>query len=342
MRRRSLGTFVTRWLSVCAATLLVAPSLAAVAAATDFGLITGGERGTYHQFGQDLKRLLKPSGINVTVHASKGAVDNVQAISQRPEVQLAIVQSDVLTFVADQQSIPPIGRIAQGLRLLFPLYGEEVHVLARRELATLEALAGKRVAIGQEGSGTYFTARLLFRLAEIAPGEMVALDGAEAMAQLKAGRIDAMVAVLAQPVWRFRNDVKVEDGLALIPITSRAILDRYAAAEIPAGTYPWQTTPVSTVATKAVLVAYDADRRDCDSLGRLAQHVAAGMDWLVKNGHPQWKRVDLEQPVAGWEQYDCVQKYVGQAAKGGAPSASAGERNPIADAIKEALEKRRR
>ena len=341
MRRRSLTRRLMRFLLAGAAILLVAPPLNDGAAAADFGLITGGERGAYYQFGQDLKRLLKPSGINLTVLASKGAVNNVHVVSQRPEVQLAIVQSDVLTFVADQQSIPAIARIARGLRLVFPLYDEEVHVLARRELTTLDSLAGKRVAIGQEGSGTSFTARLLFRLAEIVPGEMVALDGADALAQLKAGRIDAMIAVLAQPVGRFRGDVKAEDGLALIPITSRAILDRYTAAEIPGGTYDWQTPPVSTVAVKAVLVAYDVDRRDCDSIGRLAQHVAAGMDWLVKNGHPQWKRVDLERPVTGWEQYDCVRKYVGQPANGGSPAASGGERNPIADAIKEALEKAR-
>ena len=341
MKRPSFGWLVSTRLVPGLATLFVAVSLAGVAAGTDLGLITGAEGGTYYQFGQDLKRLLKPNGINVTVHPSKGAVDNVYAVSQRPDVQLAIVQSDVLTFVAEQQSNPTIARIAQGIRMVFPLYDEEVHVLARRELGALEALTGKRVAIGREGSGTYLTARVLFKLAGLAPGEMVAIDGGEALGELKAGRIDAMVSVIAQPVGRFRTDVKAEDGLALIPIASRAVLDRYTAADIPAGTYGWQTAPVSTVAVKAVLVAYDVRRRDCESIGRLAQRVVAGMDWLVKNGHPQWKRVNLEQPVRGWEQYDCVRKYVSQPTDGGSPAASAGERNPIADAIKDALDRER-
>jgi hypothetical protein len=320
-------------LVLCAATLLVG---AAMASATDLGLITGGEGGTYYQIGQDLKRLLRPRGINVTVHPSKGAVDNIYAVYQRPGVQLAIVQSDVLAFVADRQSNPAIARIAEGIRLVFPLFDEEVHVLARREVASFDALAGKRVAIGREGSGTYLTARLLFKLAAIVPGEMLATDGGEALAQLKAGRIDAMVSVIGRPVARFR-DIKPEDGLALLPITTPAILDTYEVVEIPAGTYGWQTAPVSTVAVKAVLVTYEVNRRDCDTIGRVAQHVAAGMDWLVKNGHPQWKRVDLERAVKGWEQYDCVRKYVGQPADGGSPAASAGDRNPIADAINEAL-----
>jgi uncharacterized protein len=339
VRHGSLARLASRALVPALATILVAASLAGVAAGTDLGLITGGEGGTYYQFGQDLKRLLRAHGINLTVYPSKGGVDNIYAMSQRPAVQLAIVQSDLLAFVADQQSNPAIARIARGIQLVFPLYDEDVHVLARRELGRLDALAGKRVAIGREGSGTYLTARLLLKLADVTPAELVPIDGADALVQLKAGAIDAMVAVIAAPVGRFRADVKPEDGLALIPITTPAIVERYAPVEIPAATYAWQSTAVSTVAVKAVLVAYDVRRRECESIGRFAHHVIAGMDWLARNGHPQWKRVDLAQPVKGWEQYDCVRKYAGPPEDGGSPSASAGERNPIADAIKDALDR---
>jgi len=340
MSRSSPGRLGASLVLAWAAILLVG---AALASATDLGLITGGEGGAYYQIGQDLKHLLRPRGIDVTVHPSKGAVDNIYAVSQRPGVQLAIVQSDVLAFVADQQSNPAIARMAQGIRLVFPLFDEEVHALARRDVASFDALAGKRVAIGREGSGTYLTARLLFKLAQIVPGEMVPTDGGEALAQLKAGRIDAMVSVIGQPVARFR-DIKPEDNLVLLPITAQPILERYEAVEIPGATYGWQSAPVSTVAVKAVLVTYDVTRRDCETIGRVAQQIAGGMEWLVKNGHPQWKRVDLERPVKGWEQYDCVRTYAGPPAAGGSPAASAGDRNPItddrnpiADAINDAL-----
>lgn len=339
MRRRLRARRASRFVVPALVAVLVAAALAGVAAGTDLGLITGNEGGAYYQLGQDLKRLLKANGVNLTVHPSNGAVDNIYAVSQRPGVQLAIVQSDVLTFVAAQQANPTIARIAQGIRLIFPLYDEEVHVVARRELTTLEALAGKRVAIGREGSGTYLTARLLFKLANVTPAEMVPIDGGEALAQLKAGQLDALVAVIAHPIGRFRTEVKAEDGFALTPITTPAILERYAATEIPAGTYAWQATPVSTVAVKAVLVAYDAQRRECESIGRLAQHVTVGIEWLSRHGHPLWRRVDLEQRIKGWEQYDCVRKYVGQPSDTGSPAASAGERNPIADAIKDALDR---
>jgi uncharacterized protein len=339
MRRRPLARAVSRWPVPALAAVLVAASLAGVAAGTDLGLITGAEGGIYYQFGQDLQRLLKAQGINLTVHPSNGAVDNIYAVSQRPGVQLAIVQSDLLAFVADQQANPTLARIAQGIRLVFPLYDEEVHILARREIGTLDALAGKRVAIGREGSGTYLTARLLFKLAGITPAELIASDGADALNRLKAGQLDAMVSVIAQPIGRFRTEVNADDGLALISITEPAIVQRYAVAKIPPATYSWQPTPVTTVATKAVLIAYDVRRRECESIGRLAQHVVAGLDWLVRNGHPQWKRVNLEQLIPGWEQYDCVRKYVRQPPAADNPAASTGERNPIADAIKDALER---
>jgi hypothetical protein len=39
------------------------------------------------------------------------------------------------------------------------------------------------------------------------------------------------------------------------------------------------------------------------------------MAWLRENGHPKWKFVDLDYPLKGWEQYDCVKKYLVKKAK---------------------------
>ena len=322
-----------------ASILLIALSAASVVLAAELGLITGGEHGTYFQFGQDLRRLVRASGINVTVHPSKGAVDNVFAVSQGRGIQLGIVQSDVLAFVADQPTNPAVTRIAQSIRMVFPLYDEEVHILGRREIADFGQLAGKRVAIGREGSGTYLTARWLFTLAEVAPAEMLAIDVPEALAQLKAGRLDALVYVAGYPVAFLQREVKPDDGLALIGIASKSILDAYAAADIPADVYPWQTAPVSTVAVKAVLVSSDVRGQDCDLVGRFAQQIASGLPSLQKHGHPRWKRVDLDAPLKGWEQHDCVRKHV-RKTDGESPAASTAERNPVADAIKGALDRR--
>ena len=314
---------------------------AAPSAAQDMGVITGSEKGTYYQFGLDLQKLVKSNGVNLSVYPSKGSVENIFAVYQRPGVQMGIVQSDVLAFVARLQNDPVLTRIAKKTKMVFPLYNEEVHVIGKKGIAEFDDLAGRRVAVGREGSGTYLTARLLFKLAEVAPSEMVLIDTQEALTELKAGRVDAMFYVAGYPVKLLKEDVTANDQLAVIPILNKSIVEFYPKADIPAGTYEWQPTAVNTVAAKAVLVSFDFRRRDCDAVGKVAQLIASRQDWLQKNGHPKWKAVDLNFPLRGWEQYDCVRKALGKgpaAGTGTTTTAAKPGQNPVFEAIKGVLD----
>src|SRR6266545_2020024 len=232
-------------ISVVTLTLAIAPVAAPLAA--DLGVITGSEKGTYYQFGLNLQVLTKTNGINMSVYPSKGSVENIYAVYQKPGVQLGIVQSDVLAFVARVQSDQVLKRIAKKIKMVFPLYNEEVHILARSGVAGFDDLADKRVAVGREGSGTYLTARLLFNVSEVAPREMVPIDTDEALAELKAGRIDAMFYVAGSPVKLFADNVAAADKLTLVPIRNKSITEFYPTATLPAGTYAWQTAPVDMV-----------------------------------------------------------------------------------------------
>jgi TRAP transporter TAXI family solute receptor len=265
-------------------------------------------------------------------------VENIFAVYQRPGVPLGIVQSDVLAFVARVQTDQTLKRIAKKIKLVYPLYNEEIHLLARKGVvSSFDDLADKRVAIGREGSGTYLTTRLLFKLSEVAPREMVNIDTDEALAALKAGKIDAMFFVAGLPVRLLAEGVTAADDLALVPIGNKDIAEFYPRASIPAGVYAWQTEPVETVAVKAVLVSFDFRKNDCDNVGKFAQLVSANMDWLTKNGHAKWKSVNLEAPLKGWEQYDCVRKYAQKAGPRAAAPRVGGEMNPVMDAIREML-----
>jgi TRAP transporter TAXI family solute receptor len=319
------------------AVLLFVLGVAGAAAGADLGIITGGEKGTYYQFGLNLRALAKPRDFAVTVHPSKGSIENVYAVYQRPGVQLGIVQSDVLAFVARVQSDPVLQRIAKKTKMVFPLYNEEIHILARPGIEQFEDLADKRVAIGREGSGTYLTARLLFSVAEVAPRQMVPIDTDEALAELKAGRVDAMFYVAGYPVKLFTDSVTEADGLGLVQILNKSITEFYPRAEIPAGTYPWQRAAVPTVAVKAVLVSFDFQRRDCDTVGQFAKVVADNMGWLVQNGHPKWKSVDLNFPLKGWEQYACVRKYLRKPDAPRTAMRDPAALNPVMEAIKQIL-----
>ena len=69
-----------------------------------------------------------------------------------------------------------------------------------------------------------------------------------------------------------------------------------------------------------------------------AQNVASNLTWLRQNGHPKWKSVDLDFPLKGWEQYDCVQKYVRRPGAPAATAAKAKNENPVLDALKQMLD----
>lgn len=328
---------MVRFLLISVVTLAFAIAPVAAALAADLGVITGSEKGTYYQFGLNLQALTKTNGINMSVYPSKGSVENIYAVYQRPGVQVGIVQSDVLAFVARVQTDQTLQRIAKKIKMVFPLYNEEVHLLARKGIGSFDDLAGKRVAIGREGSGTYLTTRLLFKVSEVAPREMVTIDTDEALAELKAGRIDAMFFVAGYPVRLLSEGVTATDDLGLVPITNKDIAEFYPRAAIPANTYTWQPQPVETVAVKAVLVSFDFRRTDCDTVGRFAQVVSTNLEWLTKNGHPKWKSVNLEFPLKGWDQYDCVRKYLQKpTAKVASPQKSS-EINPVMDAIRDML-----
>jgi hypothetical protein len=109
----------------------------------------------------------------------------------------------------------------------------------------------------------------------------------------------------------------------------------------PAGAYSayvWQTTPVRTTAVKAVLVSNDVRGPDRDGVGRVAQQIAAGLDWLKRHGHPKWRQVDLDYQLKGWEPSDCVRRYVGRQRAAAASGLTAGT-DPGARALKGASRK---
>lgn len=323
-----------RWIEIILGLALIVAATVPASAA-DMGIVTGSEKGTYYQFGLNLQRLMKSNGINLTVSPSKGSVENVFAVYQRPATQLGIVQSDVLAFVARVETDPVLQRIAKKIKMVFPLYNEEIHILGRN-VPSFDDLAGKRVAIGREGSGTYLTARLMFKVAEVEPKQMLLIDTDQALAELKAGRIDAMFYVAGAPVKLFTEGVAEADGLALVPVTNKSITEFYPNVELPARSYPWQAQAVPTVAVKSVLVSFDFRRLDCDNVGRFAQILSTNMGWLSDNGHPKWKAVKLDYPLKGWEQYDCVRKYLARTAPAPAVAKSS-ELNPVMDAIKNIL-----
>ncbi len=316
--------------------MALAGSLSAVAAEDEqdfLGIITGDVKSTAHRIGMDLKALVVRSNIHLAVFSSRGSVENIYAVYQRPGNHMGLVQSDVLAFVAKVDSDPRLKLIADKIKWIYPLYKQEIHILGNGEIRNLSDLDDKRVAVGHVESGTYLTSRLIFEISGVRPRRMLAIDDSQALAALKAGSIDAMVTVDGFPVERLALEVSPADGFHLIPITHDGISAFYPASRIPAGTYAWQAADVDTVSVMALLVAYDFRNHHCSTIGNVAWLIKENLDWLRFNGHPKWKSVDLGEPVSGWEPYSCVTNVPSATLAAETESSPVRKPNPVADAI---------
>jgi uncharacterized protein len=297
------------------------------------GIITGDVKSTAHHVGMDLKALVKRYNIHLAVYNSSGSVENVYAVYQRPGTHMGLVQSDVLAFVAKVKTDPVLKLIADKIKWVFPLYDQEIHILAKGAILRFSDLQGKRVAIGNAESGAYLTSRLLFEISGVLPRQMLAIGQAQALAALKSGSIDAMITVDGSPVERLALDVSPADDLHLVPVTDDRIRVFYPACRIPSGTYPWQTVEVDTVSVKAILVAYDFRNHHCHTIGNVARLMTDKQEWLRFNGHPKWKTVDLTDTVKAWERYKCVTNFTPTATAAETESSPSRKPNPVADAI---------
>lgn len=299
-----------------AATLLTATLLALPLQAQEFekNIMTGQATGTYIQFGRDLNREMQACGLSLNVVESAGSLENFLAVRQRRHTQFGIVQSDVLEYLKTYSAEDPaIARAIHGVRIAFPLYDEEVHILARRDIADLDDLNGRRVAIGAEESGTFLTASLVLDLTETLPEKRVLQNAAEALDALIADEIDALFYVAGAPTKLFESPQIDPEKFHLLPIRNETLQQVYLPAEIPAGTYPFQAEAVDVIAVKAVLMTFEYNpnlngyhRASCKAVSDLSSILVARFGELQASGHPKWQNVDLNDLPPGWEIGQCV------------------------------------
>ncbi|MEK8022057.1 MAG: TAXI family TRAP transporter solute-binding subunit [Candidatus Parabeggiatoa sp.] len=280
------------------------------ASAVELGIVTGSEKGTYYEIGQNISKLVARRGINLTVDSAKGSFENILAIYKKPDVELGIAQSDALKWYLERKVDvdESLKQAAKKVKIVFPLYNEEVHLLANKQINTFSDLEGKVVSIGENGSGSYLTGSLLLTDMRV---KIKQFDEIKAIQALLDGDIDAMFYVAGYPVKLFQN-IAPNGNLHLVPITPS---DNYPIiSTIPAQTYPWQTEKVSTIAVKAVLITYDYNGAKCKNVGRLAKIMYNNLDWLKRKGHEKWKTVDFDDfqfdPQRIWEQSVCVKRQV--------------------------------
>lgn len=158
-------------------------------------ITTGGEAGAYYQFAQRYAAILAKNGITLEVKPSAGSLENLARL-QSDEAQVGFVQGGVMPPKED-----PDAEDDSGLLSLGSLFYEPVWVFYRgeRDLTRLTELRGKRIAIGQEGSGVRQLAQQLLAANEIEAGDhLVPLSGLSAAEELQQGRIDAAFIIASE------------------------------------------------------------------------------------------------------------------------------------------------
>jgi uncharacterized protein len=306
-------------LLICCVMMLSAQTVWAANASVT--LLTGPETGTYYAFGKNIADVAAKAGQTVKVVSSNGSIDNIrQIVESRGYIGLGIVQSDILGFLK-RSTNRKTQAVAERLTMVFPFYDEEVHVLARKTIKGLKDLNGKRVVVGEEGSGNMLTAMNIFALSEVKPAELLHMPPAEGVVAVLSGDADAMVFVGGKPVPLFANlaDLKqakggknahLLDDIHLIPLDDQRVYAEYPPTRINKGDYPFVKETILTAKVTAVLVGYsmDAKRQSalCKPLQAVSGAIANALDGMQETGHLKWKEVNLYEDVTLWNRNTCV------------------------------------
>lgn len=160
-------------------------------------MATGFPSGLYYQFGERLKKELASDGVNLEVKATGGTIDNLALLSDpKSGVHYAMIQGGV----ADISQYPHLVSIAgMFYEPIWVWYRETAFKNEGGRLQVLGQLKGKRVAIGNEGSGTLALSTALLRISGISEKEIDAekLKPDQAIAKLNNGELDAVFIVAA-------------------------------------------------------------------------------------------------------------------------------------------------
>jgi TRAP-type uncharacterized transport system substrate-binding protein len=300
--------------------LIITAALAASISAQVFAqevvvISTGGPKGTYSSFFKSIQ-MVCGEAVQLIEKPSAGSDANIDNLINK-QADAAFVQSDTLQFTAMND---PRASDSQ-IRVLLPLYPEEVHVVALKDLSKTSGgvsvfgknLGGTKIQLNSladlEGvkvgawGGSFTTARAISYLGGVKYETVQYEDDKKAMAALQSGEIAAIVAVGGQPLGFVSG---LSGNFKLLKIDS-GLADKVKAYQKARVNYRnLSADSTETVAARSMLVvknyATPARKEKLAILKRcMVAHIA---DFKEGTGHhPKWNDVELDTPVS-WAMYD--------------------------------------
>ena len=292
-------------LSMVTGALLLSALGAANVMADDLYFVTGGPMGTYYAIGNAMTEVLNPllTDSELVLESSGASKANLEMIEEG-DAQLATVQNDVMSYAYTGTSLFEEEGAYKNFSAVAGLYDETIQIITADEnLKSVADLAGKKVSVGDAGSGVEFNAREILEVYGLSFDDITVVNGsfAEAADGLEKGEIDAAFIVAGAPTAAVEELARVKK-IFLIPMdaehisTLQGTYEFYTESTIPAGTYEGIEEEVVTVSVRATLVASNDVSEDAvyDLLKALFENKDALVEKNVK-----FESLNLEDAVKG-------------------------------------------
>jgi uncharacterized protein len=281
------------------------------------GVISGSPNSddTYLQMAYDLAEVLNDGeNLRIMPIAGIGGPRNIRDVRYVKGIDVGLTQTSILNNF--RRSNERMGQTENRLVYIAKLFNEEVHLVARNHITSIEQLKGLKVNLDIKGSGTSYSMRDIFKTLEIEVEE-VSMSQTEAINKVRSGEIAATALIAGKPV-RSMSRLRAADGLHFVPIPfSQPLIADYLPTALTSDDYPALVPggqSVETIGVGAVLITYNAPKGSGDRNQRVEKFVEAffaKIDDFKKPGrHPKWREVNLAATLPGWTRFEPAQNWL--------------------------------
>lgn len=249
------------------------------------------------------ERLGQIGKLRVLPLAGRGGADNVRDILHLRGVDFAILNSDILAYVAAGNAYPAAPR---KIRYAAKLFDQKALLFARREIESLEQLAGRKLLVLGEESDAYVSARTVFHLLGINVH----------FGYLKAGAsLDDVLATDADGIFILAGDLAhvamaPHHGAAfrVLPIRGAGLATVYEPAVLSheeLGVF-LEAGAVDTIKVSTLLAVFDwpaSQQRHADTVNFIAAFYGALPGLRRDLPDSIWRSADINASIPGWQRY---------------------------------------
>jgi TRAP-type uncharacterized transport system substrate-binding protein len=268
--------------------------------------------GTRMRFVDEMARVAADGdNMRVMPFISQGSASNLEDLLYLRGVDVAVTQSDVFEFFRTQRGIP---NLEKRVHYIFRFPPSETHIIARKEIQSIEDLRGKKVHFGSDGASGTLTGPILFQRLRVDVQQVEGMDNPAGMHKVATGEIDAVVRVTSKPT-NYVSSIPANSGLHLVPIPySKKFTDYYALGEFTNADYPNMVAPgerVDTIGVSGVLAVYNWPKNTdrYRKVERFIDRLFTNWDKLQHPpNHPKWKDINLAATVEGWTRFSVAER----------------------------------